>query len=79
MVLITVVGGGRWSASRSVWLFGRRLATAAVWADQARARERQIEAGRRELVAWVSHDLRTPLAGLRAMAEALEDGWSPTR
>ena len=29
---------------------------------------------RRELVAWVSHDLRTPLAGLRAMAEALEDG-----
>jgi signal transduction histidine kinase len=31
-------------------------------------------AGRRELVAWVSHDLRTPLAGLRAMAEALEDG-----
>ena len=38
------------------------------------ARERQIEASRRELVAWVSHDLRTPLAGLRAMAEALEDG-----
>ncbi|MFY1594823.1 sensor histidine kinase [Micromonospora sp. WMMD737] len=55
-------------------LFGRRLATAAVWADQARERERQVEAGRRDLVAWVSHDLRTPLAGLRAMAEALEDG-----
>ena len=33
-----------------------------------------MEASRRELVAWVSHDLRTPLAGLRAMAEALEDG-----
>ncbi|WP_405686654.1 histidine kinase dimerization/phospho-acceptor domain-containing protein [Streptomyces sp. NBC_00057] len=29
---------------------------------------------RRELVAWISHDLRTPLAGLRAMSEALEDG-----
>jgi len=42
----------------------------------ARARERQaaLEASRRELVAWVSHDLRTPLAGMRAMAEALEDG-----
>ena len=40
---------------------------------QARAREQALEASRRELVAWVSHDLRTPLAGLRAMAEALED------
>ena len=39
----------------------------------ARAREKALEASRRELVAWVSHDLRTPLAGLRAMAEALED------
>jgi signal transduction histidine kinase len=37
-------------------------------------RERALESSRRELVAWVSHDLRTPLAGLRAMAEALEDG-----
>jgi signal transduction histidine kinase len=40
---------------------------------QSRTRERTLEASRRELVAWVSHDLRTPLAGLRAMAEALED------
>ena len=40
---------------------------------QARARQQALEASRRELVAWVSHDLRTPLAGLRAMAEALED------
>jgi len=29
---------------------------------------------RRELVMWASHDLRTPLASLRAMVEALEDG-----
>lgn len=43
----------------------------------ARARERSLEASRRELVAWVSHDLRTPLAGVRAMAEALEDGLAP--
>jgi signal transduction histidine kinase len=40
---------------------------------RARSREQALEASRRELVAWVSHDLRTPLAGLRAMAEALED------
>ena len=40
----------------------------------AHENERALEASRRELVAWVSHDLRTPLAGLRAMAEALDDG-----
>jgi signal transduction histidine kinase len=40
----------------------------------SRERERALEASRRELVAWISHDLRTPLAGLRAMSEALEDG-----
>jgi signal transduction histidine kinase len=53
---------------------GRRLARESVWAAEARTRERQLEASRREVVAWVSHDLRTPLAGMRAMAEALEDG-----
>jgi signal transduction histidine kinase len=37
------------------------------------ARERAVEASRRELVAWVSHDLRTPIAGIRAMVEALDD------
>jgi signal transduction histidine kinase len=42
--------------------------------EQAQEHERTLEASRRELVAWVSHDLRAPLAGLRAMAEALEDG-----
>jgi signal transduction histidine kinase len=73
VVLVTV------SASAVISLgvgavFGSRLAAAAVWAQAARDRERHLEAGRRELVAWVSHDLRTPLAGLRAMAEALEDG-----
>jgi signal transduction histidine kinase len=34
---------------------------------------RRLEASRRELVAWVSHDLRSPIAAIRAMAEALED------
>ena len=29
---------------------------------------------RRELVAWASHDLRTPIASLQAMIEAIEDG-----
>ncbi len=42
--------------------------------EESRQRELAVEAARRELVAWVSHDLRTPLASMRAMAEALEDG-----
>jgi signal transduction histidine kinase len=50
------------------------LETAHELLAEARDRERALESSRRELVAWVSHDLRTPLAGLRAMAEALEDG-----
>ena len=40
----------------------------------ARAAGEQSERVRRELVAALTHDLRTPLAGIRAMAEALEDG-----
>jgi signal transduction histidine kinase len=42
--------------------------------DETQQRERTLERSRRELIGWVSHDLRTPLAGIRAMAEALEDG-----
>jgi len=40
----------------------------------SRERERALVASRRELVAFMSHDLRTPLAGLRALSEGLEDG-----
>ena len=35
--------------------------------------ERLFDA-RRELVAWASHDLRTPLTSMQAMLEAAEDG-----
>jgi signal transduction histidine kinase len=34
----------------------------------------QLFDARRELVAWASHDLRTPIASMQAMVEALEDG-----
>src|SRR6185312_4987183 len=73
-VLLVVLGTAA-TVSLAVGLWsGRRLARASMWAAEARERERAAEARRRELVAWVSHDLRTPLAGLRAMAEALDDG-----
>ena len=54
-------------------LAGQLTATSTRLAEST-ARERALESSRRELVAWVSHDLRTPLAGIRAMVEALEDG-----
>lgn len=40
-------------------------------ADQ---KQREIETLRRDLVAWASHDLQTPLASMRAILEALSDG-----
>ena len=50
------------------------LAEARRTLAESRARERAAEQARRELVSFMSHDLRTPLAGLRALAEGLEDG-----
>jgi signal transduction histidine kinase len=38
------------------------------------ARERELEAARRDLIAGVSHDLRTPLATTQAMVESILDG-----
>jgi signal transduction histidine kinase len=55
-------------------VLGRVQARRTVWEKQIREQERAAERSRRELVAWVSHDLRTPLAGIRAMSEALIDG-----
>lgn len=42
-------------------------------ATAAAVREQQ-ESARRELIAAISHDLRTPLASIRAMTDALSDG-----
>ena len=73
VLLIVLLVAGSVAVANALWL-GRRLAAESVWAAAARDRERSLEANRRELIAWVSHDLRTPLAGLRAMSEALADG-----
>ena len=42
--------------------------------ERARTAERQAEAMRRDLIATMSHDLRTPLSSLRAMIEAVDEG-----
>ena len=42
--------------------------------EASTAKQRELENARRELIASVSHDLRTPLASIRAMVEAINDG-----
>jgi len=42
--------------------------------ERADREARRIENARRDFVAWVSHDLRTPLTSLRAMIDALSEG-----
>jgi signal transduction histidine kinase len=42
--------------------------------EQAAAEQQELETLRRDLIAWTSHDLRTPLTSIRVMVEALHDG-----
>ncbi len=56
-----------------LWL-GRRVAHEAMWQREALDAERRSEEARRRLVAGMSHDLRSPLAGICGMADALVDG-----
>lgn len=41
--------------------------------ERTERERREIERSRRELIAWVSHDLQTPLTSIRAVIEALAD------
>ena len=42
--------------------------------QEADAHQRELDTLRRELVAWASHDLQTPLTAIRVQIEALADG-----
>lgn len=53
------------------------LADTSLRLEQARAQVAALDDARKQFFAWISHDLRTPLAGMRAMAEALESGTAP--
>lgn len=48
--------------------------TMALSLQQVDEQKRNLEQTRRDLIAWVSHDLRTPLTSMRVMLEALADG-----
>lgn len=55
----------------------RELATLGWSVNQMAENLAQIFDARRQLIAWASHDLRTPLAAIKAMLEAIEDGLAP--
>ncbi len=87
LIAIAAFGAGaaavavpHWMGLAQVVLVALALAGAALAAALAvrlameeRSR-RQIEDARRQMVAAVSHDLRTPLASLRLLVEAIDDG-----
>jgi signal transduction histidine kinase len=52
----------------------RALDEMAARLQETTVRERAAEGMRRDLITAVSHDLRTPLASLRAMVEAIDEG-----
>lgn len=72
-LVVVLVGAGTAGVLGGLAL-GAELARARARLEAMTERERALERSRRELVAWVSHDLRTPIAGIRAMVEALDDG-----
>jgi signal transduction histidine kinase len=62
------------AADSELVALGRTLDEMAERLQASISRERDLEGRRRDLMTAVSHDLRTPLAGLRAMVEAIDDG-----
>jgi signal transduction histidine kinase len=53
---------------------GRDFNVMSVRLEEADRTRREMEDARRQLIAAISHDLRTPLASIRVMVEAIDDG-----
>jgi signal transduction histidine kinase len=65
---------GELHASPELRQVGAALDLAAARLADLIETDRRTEAARRDLITSISHDLRTPLANLRAMVEAINDG-----
>ncbi len=61
-------------SERELAELGTAFNAMAAQLEAAFARQRELEEARQGLIAAVSHDLRTPLASLRVMVEAIIDG-----
>ncbi|MFN2227446.1 MAG: histidine kinase dimerization/phospho-acceptor domain-containing protein, partial [Anaerolineae bacterium] len=53
---------------------GRTFNQMASQLEAAARKQQELDTLRRNLIAWAGHDLRTPLASIRAIVEALADG-----
>jgi signal transduction histidine kinase len=71
---VATASGGRAGGPSELVRLAGELDAALLRLAETREQAAAAEDSRRQLVAWVSHDLRTPLSGIRAMVEALEDG-----
>jgi signal transduction histidine kinase len=65
---------GRLDAGKELAALGEVVDDMASRLARSTSRERELDGRRRDLMTAVSHDLRTPLARLRAMTEAIDDG-----
>lgn len=62
------------SGRDEVAMVGNTFNEMAAQLQQAAQQREELEKMRKDLIAWTSHDLRTPLTSIRAMIEALHDG-----
>lgn len=73
-----VGGGAVVDAEPSGWgeidELSAQLAAVSQKVEAARAELEQLDSARRRFFAWISHDLRTPLTAVRALAETIEEG-----
>ncbi|MGO4488843.1 ATP-binding protein [Microbacterium sp. 2RAF4] len=68
---VIVAGSG---GSRELDGLSMQLAEVSAKVDAANAELERLDSARRRFFAWISHDLRTPLTAVRALAESIEDG-----
>jgi signal transduction histidine kinase len=67
-VRVAVDGGDEMSR------LGKTFNDMAAQLEEAAQKQQELDTLRRNLIAWAGHDLRTPLASIRAIVEALADG-----
>lgn len=71
-LVVAADGGG--AAGKEFAELSERLAASSLRLAQARSEIERLDSSRRQFFAWISHDLRTPLTGISALSEALEEG-----